>query len=182
MKQKVYQYKFSKDQVELWGRARGRELREQVEGVLQTVPPGSALRVNLAAIQVMDVSFSVELFGRLYASMPTVYPERALVLEKAEDDVKENLDAAFQRLNLLALIVDGAVWDLIGKTSETDRETLQALYQRKEATAAELADALDVKLTACNQRLKKLTEAGIIIRTKMSAPSGGDQYLYKWPA
>jgi DNA-binding transcriptional ArsR family regulator len=182
MKYTIYQFKFGKDQSELWGRTRGREIREQIEAILNTVPPGAAMHINMATVQVMDVSFSVELFGRLYGSMAISYPERALVLEKVDEDVQDNIDAAFQRLNLLALIINGTNWELIGKTSETDRETLQALYLRKEASAADLADAMDIKLTACNQRLKKLTDAGIVIRTKMSAPSGGDQYLYKWPA
>lgn len=181
MKQ-ISQYSFKDKEAHLWGAERAREIRAEVEAELDKVPAGGTLRLDLSHIKVMDVSFSVELFGRLYASMSTAYPERALVLAKLEDYVKENLDTAFKVKSLMALTLGGArTWDLIGKTAETDKETLQALYEAKQATAPELAATLDVNLTTCNQRLKKLAEAGVIVRTRISAPSGGDQFLYKWP-
>jgi hypothetical protein len=181
MKQ-VYEYSFEGKEPHLWGQERAREIRPEIEAELDRVPPGSALRLDLSPIKVMDSSFAVELFGRLYSSMAAAYPERALVLVKATGYVKENLDSAFKGRGLLGLTVDGPrSWNLVGKTSETDRETLEALHQRKHATAPELAAALGIGLTTCNQRLKKLSEAGVIVRTRMSAPSGGDQFLYKWP-
>jgi hypothetical protein len=181
MKQ-IYEYSFKGKEPHLWGQERAREIRPEIEAELDSVPPGAALRLDLSPIKVMDSSFAVELFGRLYTSMASAYPERALVLMKVTGYVKDNLDSAFKGRGLLGLTVDGThSWRLVGKTSETDRETLEALYSGKQMTAPELASALNIGLTTCNQRLKKLADAGIIIRTRISAPSGGDQFMYRWP-
>lgn len=166
----------------LWGQERGRDARIQIETLLDAAPVGGTVRVDMEGVEVMDVSFSVEVFGKLYSIMPALYPGKALVLEKASRYVRENLGAALEPRGLIALIIDGPrKWDLIGKVSDTDRETLQALFKRKEATTPELAKDLAVNLTTMNQRLRKLSEGGIIIRTKISASSGGEQYSYKWP-
>jgi len=138
--------------------------------------------IGLKGIDVFDFSFASELFGRLYASLATAYPGRAVVLASASDYVKVNLDAALKSLDQLALVKQGAKgWSVIGKVADTDRETLEALASKKRATAPALAETLGIKLTACNQRLRKLADAGAILRTRFSSASGGDQYLYTWP-
>ena len=170
------------DEQYLWGHSRGREHRAKIESALEAVPPGECLRIQLKQVETMDFSFSSEVFGRMYRSLPIVYPGRAVALANASDYLKGNLNAALEALGLMALTLKGArTWDIIGKVGETDRATLAAVAKRKQATAPQIAEDLDIKLTACNQRLRKLADAGAVIRTKMSASSGGEQYLYTWP-
>ena len=114
--------------------------------------------------------------------LAAAYPGRAVVLANPSEYVRVNLDAALAALGLLALTADRAGnGQLVGKVAETDVETLNAVSRLREATAPMLAEHLQIKLTACNQRLKKLADAGAVLRTKFSAASGGDQYLYAWP-
>ncbi len=166
----------------LWGHELGRRLRSEVEAQLDALSPGGVQVIQMRGVEVFDFSFASELFGRLYASLATAYPGRAVVLASASDYVKVNLDAALKSLDQLALVKQGAKgWDVIGKVADTDRETLDALASKKQATAPELAESLNIKLTACNQRLRKLSDAGAILRARFSSTSGGDQYLYTWP-
>jgi hypothetical protein len=167
----------------LWGHDDGRRLRAKLEGVLESLSPGAVLTIELKGIEAMDFSLASEVFGKLYRRLDAEYPGRVVLLAGLTDYLKRNLDAALAALGLMALVVRGArSWELIGKFAETDRETMAALHRLKQATAPELAAALDIKLTTCNQRLKKLTEAGLVVRVRVSAPTGGEQYVYRWPA
>ncbi len=170
------------DERQLWGRPRGREIRAEIEARLGALGAGEALSVDLRSVEVMDFSFANEVLGKLYGRIGAEYPGRVLLLTGLSDEfVKENLDAALMTLGLMALAYKGRSWELLGKFADTDRETLEALRRLKEATAPQLADALAIKLTAANQRLKKLTDVGLIARTRVSAPTGGEQYVYRWP-
>jgi hypothetical protein len=167
----------------LWGHDEGRRLREKVEGILESLSSGGVLTIDLKGIEAMDFSLASEVFGKLYRRLDTEYPGRVVLLTGLSGYLKRNLDAALAALGLMALVIRSAgSWELIGKFAETDRETLAVLHDLKQATAPELAGALDIKLTTCNQRLKKLTEAGVVVRVRVSAPTGGEQYVYHWPA
>jgi hypothetical protein len=167
----------------LWGNELGREARLHIEAELENAPEGSTVWVDLAGVEVMDISFSTEAFGKVYASMFSLFPGRALVLENPSKYVKVNLDSAFKLAGQIALVVEGTrKWDLIGKTSEVDRPTLEALRKRNQATTPELqADLGLTNLTAVNQRLRRLAESGTITRIKIAAQKGGEQFIYKWP-
>lgn len=173
----------AEQQVQLWGRSLGREVREAVEETLAALTPGEALLVDLRGIAVMDYSFGSEVFGRIFGRLAAEYPGRALLLTGLSEDVREDLGVTLSALDLSALnIKNTRNWDVLGKAAETDRETLATLQRLKKATAPQLADALGIKLTAVNGRLKKLSEAGMILRARVNAPSGGEQYVYHWPA
>jgi hypothetical protein len=175
-------YRFIKTGKRLWGHEKGRRVRAEVEAELETLSEGSVLVLDLKGVEVMDFSFAGEVFGKLYSRLGMEHPGRALILRGLSDYVRVNLQAALASLGLVALAVNGThQWELIGKAGDTDCETLEAVQRLREATAPELADALSIKLTTCNQRLKKLTDAGAILRTRFTASSGGEQYLYRWP-
>lgn len=178
----MYQLRERAGKSRLWGHELGRRLRAEVEAQLDALPQGAVQVIDLKGVEVFDFSFASEFLGRLYASLATAYPGRAVVLASPSDYVKVNLDAALRSLDQLALVELGPKrWDVIGKAADIDKETLQALASKKQATAPELAESLNIKLTACNQRLRKLSDAGAIVRTRFSSASGGDQYLYTWP-
>lgn len=182
MNEMKHRFAFPEDKPQLWGNQAGRMIREAIEQELDRMEPGDTLLIDLKATQVMDFSFASELFGRLYGTLNAVHPGRAVVLTGLSDFVRINLSAALEPLGLIALSYKSArSWELLGKAADTDKETLQALHRLKEATAPQLAETLNIKLTTCNQRLKKLGDAGAILRTKVSAPTGGEQYIYRWP-
>lgn len=164
----------------LWGRAKGVEVREQIEAMLSNMGEGEVLVLNIKDVEVMDFSFASEVFGKLLARMPTEYSGRYVVLREPTEYVKENLQAALVDMELAVLIIRGKKWDVIGKFGQADRETLQALVQLGVATTSNLAKELGISITACSNRLKKLHELGLIRRERTTAPSGGEQYQYAW--
>lgn len=173
----------AKQQVQLWGRTLGREVLEELEVRLAALAAGETLVVDLKGVEVMDYSFASEVFGRIYGRIVTEYPGRVLLLTGLSDDVREDLSVTLAALELIALDIKSTrTWGIIGKAGETDRATLAALQRLKEASAPQIAEALDLKLPAVNGRLKKLSEAGMIVRVRVSAPTGGEQYMYRWPA
>jgi hypothetical protein len=169
--------------LQLWGHNKGQLVRADVEAELAKVEVGGAVHVDLGNVEMLDVSFALAAFGSVYSTMSSLHSGKALVLKNPSADVKENLHAGFFRVGLMALVVQNSgKWELIGKTSETDKPTLAALHKRKKATTPELSQDLSLNITTANQRLRKLAESGIIVRTKMAATSGGEQFMYEWPA
>lgn len=172
----------AKQLAQLWGRPLGREVRPEIEEQLAALAPGETLTVDLTGVQVMDHSFAGEVFGRLYGLLATEYSGRVLLLTGLSNDVRDDLSVTLAAMELIALAFKSTrTWEILGKASDTDRETLAALQRLKEATAPQIAEALDIKLPAANGRLKKLSEAGMIVRMRVTAPTGGEQYAYRWP-
>ncbi len=175
-------YELRSEDGAFWGRPEGRQKRAEIEAVLETVGPGETLVVDLKSVEVMDFSFPSEVFGKLIGGLASHYPGRMLVLTNLSEFVKENLSAALRDLGVMALVYKGPrSWELIGKWAETDRETLAALQRFKSATAPQLAEALAIQLTTCNQRLRKLSEMGLVARVRQSTTGGGEQFVYRWP-
>jgi DNA-binding transcriptional ArsR family regulator len=169
-------------QAQLWGRPLGREVRAEIEEQLTALAPGETLIVDLTGVEVMDHSFAGEVFGRLLGSLAVEHPGRVLLLTGLSNDVRDDLSVTLAAMELTALALKSTrTWELLGKAGETDRETLAALQRLKEATAPQIAEVLDLKLPAANGRLKKLSEAGMIVRMRVTAPTGGEQYAYRWP-
>ncbi|MCZ7673840.1 MAG: winged helix-turn-helix transcriptional regulator [Chloroflexi bacterium] len=174
-------YNLVQEGSQLWGRTRGQRIREQIETLLDSVPEGGVLRIELKGVEVMDFSFSSEVFGKLIGAWATSFPSRVLVLSNPSEYVTINLNQALKALGLLALVTNsGNQWNIIGKATDTDRETLHVVARLKEATTPEIAEALNIKLTTCNQRLKKLVDSGLLIRSRTTSITGGEQYTYFW--
>lgn len=175
-------YDLANEGTQLWGRDRGQRVRRQIETVLNSLPEAGSLNVELDGVEVMDFSFSSEVFGRLIGALATSYPNRALILSNPSEYVTINLDAALKALGLLALVTNKENrWTIIGKVSDTDKETMLVVSRLKETTTPEVAESLNIKLTTCNQRLRKLVDSGTLVRVKSVSATGGEQYTYLWP-
>lgn len=176
----ILEYSMRQHDTRLWGRARGAAVRADIERALTKLSSGDVLGLNLSGVEVMDFSFASEVIGKLLYRMPVEYPDQQMVLLGASNYVKENLDAALRGMGLAALVLHGNGWEVIGKFGEADLETLRELAVAKSATAGEMARGLGISITACNNRLRKLTDLGLIRRERTVSPSGGEQYRYVW--
>lgn len=164
----------------LWTRDRAREPRAAVEALLERASPGEIVTIDVRGVEVFDFSFASELFGRLLQRMPTEYPGRFIVIENLGPWTHPNLEAALAGLDLAAIIRDErGQFRLLGKVTETDRQTFDALLARGgSSTATELATGLEVNLTAMNERLQKLVRSGLLRRE--DAP-GRARFTYHSP-
>jgi hypothetical protein len=148
--------------------------------MLEALPPGSSVVIDMKRVEVFDFSFAAEFFGRLLQRLPTEFPGRFLVAENLGAWTRPNLEAALAGLDLAMVARSGGNHELLGKVAETDRVTFDALLRSGgPATAPELAHDLGVNLTAMNERLAKLVRAGLIRRQEAA---GRARFVYLPPA
>lgn len=131
-------------------------------------------------VEVMDYSFSSEVFGILLARLSREYPGKHITLRNLSDYVKENLEPALRDLKLSALVVQNGDWFLIGNTKNTDVDTLKALEELKSTDLSTIAKRLGITVNACSNRLNKLAEQGLVGRLEVDRPVGNEKYLYSW--
>ena len=176
----VVEYTLGQHGSQLWGRAKGVAVREQIETALADLNDGEVLGLDMCDIEVMDFSFASEVIGKLLFRIPVEYPDRYLVLMNPSNYVMENLNAALEGMKLAALVVRNSSWEIIGKFGEVDIETLRQVFQAQSTTASEMARQIGISITAMNNRLRKLVDLGLVRRDRILSPSGGEQYQYTW--
>lgn len=168
---------------QLWTRERGSEIRAALEAVLDTLAPGEVVVLDLEGVEVFDFSFANELFGRTLLRLPDDHPDRFVVVAHLNEYTRLNLSQALASLGLLIIEREGGAYHLLGKAHAADKATVAVLIQAdRPVSAAELASALGVQLTAMNERLAKLARLAIVWRQKATSPAGREQYLYVVPS
>ena len=176
----IIDFQLSKSSSHFWGRIKGTAIRQEIEGLLEKAKADDIVIVDLSGVEVMDYSFSNEVFCKLISRVPKEYSGRHLVLKSVSEYVKENLDPALRDLKLMAFVMQDSSWFLIGNSKPTDIETLKALEELGSAELATLAKKLDISVNACSNRLNKLAEQGLIKKSEVDKPLGNEKYLYRW--
>jgi predicted transcriptional regulator len=164
---------------QLWTRERAREIRQEIETMLQALTAGDVLTIDAEGVEVFDFSFANELFGKLVIGLATDHPGRFLVVEHLTTYTRENLAKALESMNLAMFERKGAKLDVLGKFHPVDLETYKVLAQTKEpTTAAALKDKLNISINAMNERLAKLVNLGLVRREKGVSGAGREQFEY----
>jgi len=163
----------------LWTRDRAREIRSDLLSLLGKSRSGDSVVVDLSGVEVFDISFASEFFGRTILELPKTYPGRFIIVEDLNDVTRENLESAIESLGLLMIERRSEKLFLIGKVHPADKETFIAIAKaQKPVTSAELKDLLKVNLTAMNERLKKLTELGLVRKEAGVSQAGREHFEY----
>lgn len=164
---------------QLWTREKAKEIRSQLQAMLQDLNVGETLVIDVKGVEVFDYSFANEFFAKTLLSIPVDYPGRFLVVENLTAYTRENLEKTLESVGLAMIERKGKTLHLLGKLHPADQKTFDAIVRAKEPiTAVELSSQLDVHLTAMNERLSKLTKLGLVRREKGTSPAGREQYLY----
>jgi len=164
---------------QLWTREKAREIRSQLQEMLQNLNAGETLVIDVKGVEVFDYSFANEFFAKTLLSLPADHPGRFLVVENLTTYTRENLEQTLESMGLAMIERKGKTLRLLGKLHPADRMTFDAIARAKgPITAAELSGQFDVHLTAMNERLSKLTRLALVRREKGTSPAGREQYLY----
>ena len=164
---------------QLWTREKAREIRTEMIQQAAGLDVGDVLVIDAKGVEVFDYSFANEFFGKSLLSMPIEYPGRFLAVEHLTAYARENLSKALEALNLSIIERRKGKPGLLGKVHPADDETFAAVVSAKNAVSAtELSKRLNVNLTAMNERLAKLTSAGLVRREKGASTAGREQYQY----
>lgn len=160
----------------------GRRVREELAGVLESLPRGGVLYVDTRGVEFMDYSFADETFGVLISrAAGGEFQDRYVVLVERERDLLENVEASLLQRKLALLRVNdvGESPQVVGSLPEHLLNTLQVIQQAHSITNSELAARLDLNHTAGNNRAAKLARLGLIHRRVETAAPSGRQYVYE---
>lgn len=164
---------------QLWTRPKAIPIREAVERLLEELSVGDTAVVDTDGVEIFDLSYAAELFGKIVLRLAREYPGRFFVVEHLNSDTRENLEAALKQLDLAMIErVDGQP-RLIGKFHPVDEETVTTLFTVGAPIAvAELGERLNLRINAANERLAKLTDMGLVSRERARSSAGREQFLY----
>lgn len=163
----------------LWGRENGRTVRESIlEDYSKSLD--LTLVLDFHEVEILDFSFASEVIGVIISRLAQELYGKHVLLRHMNKFVEENIGVALERPELCALILeDNDSWRVLGKCSDKLTETLKLVIQLKEADTPTIAEALNINIPACNNRLKTLNVLGLIDKEEISAPTGGKQFIYK---
>ena len=146
--------------------------------------PGALCVLDFAGITFLGYSYSN---ATVAASIPVAQDVGARVVVYADcdldlDELSEAL-VQFKRSVTVLDTPDGAPADgrVVGFLPDHLRDTWTTLADKGETTTADLATALGESLQNTNQRLKKLDDAGLIVRNRVTSPSGGWEWKNNLP-
>lgn len=163
---------------EPWGLDKGREVMEKLEKMLRDRPE-RIINLNLRGVDRIDSSCSREALVNLVRRQRG---ERWFYLSGiSNDSIRENIEAAFQRQDMSVMFRHGEEHEVIGtELSEPLTHTLKVVEKLGTATARQVCGAIKgLMLPACNNRLRDLCDAGLLLRTEGTAPSGGKEFVYE---
>lgn len=162
----------------LWGREKAKRIREQILEYFYSSNKNT-LQIDFTGIDIIDFSFATEGLVVLITRLSGELKGKHIVFVNMKPVVKENVSVALEKAGLCALVQDTKdTWSLIGKYSDTLKETFEALLSSKSADTPKLAELTNSNLHLINNRLKELMLLGLAKRTRINAPSGGTQYIY----
>jgi hypothetical protein len=170
----------------------GKRFLEYLCQRLQNQSPEAVVKLSFAGVEVMDASFSDEVFGTLAARRARREMHLCpMILADLNETCMENLQMAletridrepeeFERLhNCVFPILKGSDLQLIGLWADHVKESFELLRERRTITAREAADALNLNVNAASTRLKTLADLGLAFRSEIR-DSAGKQYIYRW--
>jgi hypothetical protein len=163
---------------EAWGADDGLEAFGKLDALLRE---RSEPLVNLSMndVQRLDASCSREVIASVIQRYRGV---RCFFLSGVNSkSLKENVDAALARKNMRMLLrLPSGGYELLGVELKSHLvQTLDVLEQHGQATSRQICAAIEnLTLTACNNRLKDLSDDGLIMKVEGAAESGGKEYLY----
>jgi hypothetical protein len=161
-------------------RERGRRVREDVEHELGQLDAGQTLALDFAGVEGVTVSFGDELLAKLVIDRSTgQFVDRGLVVEGANEDVRETLETVLARRKVAAVNVDAdGQPEVLGGPGWLP-ETLAAALELRSFSAVELAERLDLTPQAANNRLAGLVASGGVVREQVVPEGGGKEFGYR---
>jgi len=165
----------------LVGRAAGKNLLDQLMGIIAASPAGSVIPLNFEKIRFIDFSSADEFLGKLVSRLLSgEFRDIYVCLEKMTPEVEETLDAALKLRgqNAVVLGADGAA-KILGKINPVLKDTFDLINDLKELSARGLADKKGIAINASSNRLTKLQGLGLIARAGTSSGKGAEQYVYR---
>jgi hypothetical protein len=159
----------------------GRRYREELERVLARTAEDEAVLVSFHGVVAMTGSFTDEFLGKLVVARAAGLTGKAgLLLVDLNDETAEEVDLCLGRRKMPAVWAQDGTARLLGG-DDALKETFAAGVRRNEFRASDLAKDLGTSAQNMNNRLKKLVDAGTLVRSRHDPSVGGREFLYRIP-
>jgi hypothetical protein len=167
------------DRPEGWGRAQGREVYQRLLSSVETRLGIEVFRISLDGVGRLDMSFwsetVVELAKRFRPS------KGVCVVDLADDDMIENLDAAAARKDQPIFIWAGESAKLAGPAPKQGmRDALDFALSRPKVRSTEFAETRQgVSVPNASMKFRSLWEDGYLMRSESASDTGGVEFVYR---
>lgn len=162
-------------------RACGLQYRQQLERILADTPPDEHVIVSFEDVKAMTGSFTDEFLGKLLVARAAGLTGLApIILTGLTEETAWEVDLCLERRKIVAVWADGTTVRLLGG-DQMLKQTFAAAALRGEFRASELATDLRTSQQNVNNRLKRLLEAGALLRDRQDPAAGGREFLYRVP-
>jgi len=167
------------------GRPDGARLRDEVLKRLEGEPADIVLPLDFSKVNGIDFSFADEMLGRIIRRISIGEPGgRYIILESLSDSVRESINVALKERELACVYVKpNSEIEILGKISEELKKTYYIAVGKGKITARdilELENADNISISAASNRLTRLKELSLLIKTNDEIVNGGGrQYVYE---
>jgi hypothetical protein len=160
-------------------RACGLQYRQELEHILADNPPDEAVIISFQNVTAMTGSFTDEFLGKLLVARAAGLTGRApVILTGLTDETAWEVNLCLERRKTVAVWADDAALRLLGG-DEIVKQTFAAAALRGEFRASDLAVDLSTSQQNVNNRLKRLLDAGALLRDRQDPAAGGREFLYR---
>ena len=160
-------------------RERGRRVREDIDERLVGLSPGEILVLNFSGVEGITVSFGDECVAKLIMARASGdFADRGIVIEGANEDVRETLEAVLSRRKLSVISInETGKPEVLGERGWLPATLAEAIELRS-FSASDLAERLGLTPQAANNRLKLLVTSGAVVRERVVPEGGGKEFSY----
>jgi len=166
----------------LSGRENGRKILSELLDCLESLPEYSILPLSFKGVKFLNFSCCDEILTKTISRITSGEIEnRYFILVDVSSGIREDITAVMKvRKNICIEEKEDGEITLVGDLPTQLLETYQYILRRKKTTARELAEAMQLKISASSNRLTKLQEMGLLCRiNKEIVEGGGRQYIYE---
>jgi predicted transcriptional regulator len=160
-------------------REKGARARFDIERQLAAIGSGDVVALDFRGVAVVSVPFADEcVAGLLSGRLTGYYEEHPVVAINANEDVRETVALTLRARRLALLCIGPERPELLGGDRILN-ETLQAAWELKRFSAAELGERLGLSPQAANNRLSALVNTGAVHRVRVVPTGGGKEFAYE---
>ena len=152
---------------------------------LQTIFPGDIVDCDFTGIEMCDVSFADEFIINLQKHLVEI-DNTVLRIVHVKEYVQENIEGALMlrnkkdrtKLNLLLFVHDS--YSILGDIEKNLLDTFSLFSIFEHISARELAEQFSIEVNSASNRLKKLYDLRLLLRSEV-IDSNGRKHIYYLP-
>ena len=161
----------------------GEKTSNLITKTLRDLPCDSVLVVDLSDIRQASHSGLIEVFSILDVIRNVALEGKNLVFQvdmNHQEMIESIAIIARDRRYMIPVIDKAGKWQVFGKLTKSQRDTMKAVLEYEEITSTQLKEQLNILNVAASNRLRLLYDLGLIRREERIIPGrGGREFVYK---